>query len=126
MDNVVITLPVLLNEWINNDLLMRKHFLVWQNKDLASGYVKPEWAGEIYHDCRWPKLRLNGHPGNGAPGISKDAMAAKIYDDRISVVFVDHDIYKFQAVHPMFFQKLRGHLYDMHNRHHTSCGEYLR
>jgi hypothetical protein len=26
----------------------------------------------------------------------------------------------------MFFQKLRGHLYDQHNRHHSSCNEYLR
>lgn len=119
MDKV--TLPGLINDWIKHDPLMPRHFVLWDHNLQMQGYKKPEWVGEIYHDCRWPKKDVLGYPDLG-----RGATAARVYDDRIVVVFAEHVLYKFQAVHPMFFQKLRGHLYDQHNRHHTTCNEYLR
>ena len=112
-----IALPVILKHWLEGDDLMKKHFV-------AVSYLKNHHkSGGVCLDCRWPKPK----PPQGAPPWAPFGVeVALIHDSAVEIVFGSAAIYKFQAIHPMFFQKLRGYLYDAHNRHHQRCKEYLR
>ena len=120
----VISLTQLLTDWVENDAILRDHFMVRHSpiQGLTSTQPYLVWQGAMHYDCleRRPKL-LPKHVVRALGDI-----VVRIFDDRVSVVFAHEEIYKFQAVHPMFFQKLRGHVYDMHNRYFNRCEEYLR
>lgn len=114
-----VTLSTLLNEWIKGDPTLKKHFLVLFGKG-SSPYSQTPRIGEIYFNCVWPK------PPNNQTMSGWRELVAEIQDASISIVFANQVFYKFQAVHPMFFQKMRGWLYDMHNRGQYACKEHLR
>lgn len=113
-----ITLPVLLNGWVKDDTVLNSHFYV--RADATNPLSTP---GAIYFDC-WK--RLGPSRVTAVYNRNQRELVAEIHVDRIVIVFANQEFYKFQAVHPMFFQKLRGHLFDMHNRSPYACKEHLR
>lgn len=106
----------LIGEWISGDQLLVKHF---------SACEETHNSGFIYFDCGLSKPQPKGWVASKAT-VGYNSTAANVVDTKVTIMFHQHEFYKFHAAHPMFFQKLRGWLFDMHNRHGDSCSEYLR
>lgn len=106
------SLAHLIAEWIKGDPLLKEHFGVLET---VPG------SGHVYFDCNWRRPSVVNASMTGT-----ERCAARVADSKVTVVFHQHEFYKFQAAHPMFFQKLRGHIFEMHNRNQFACSEYLR
>lgn len=101
-------------KWIADDELMSRHFdvtgvnkQVW-NPMVGSAIMR---RGTIVVRC------ADCYP----------TVVADIDSDAIRIMVGLHVLYKFEAGHPYFFQKVRGHLFDVHNRYWSKnrCGKYL-
>jgi hypothetical protein len=103
-----LTLANMIEAWIGADPTLSRHFAVGLGEGRA--YVEdPSTPRYIVYTCNLSQWS-----------------AARINDKEITFVFARRDFYKFHAAHPYFFQKLRGWLYDFHNRNQSTCQEYLR
>lgn len=105
----------LIGEWINGDPLLLAHFDICE--------TLPN-AGFVWYWCSFPNKTKNFVANRATVGVNH--IVANVVDTRVTVMLYRYEYYKFHAAHPMFFQKLRGHIFDMHNRHEDSCQEYLR
>jgi hypothetical protein len=106
----------IIGEWIKDDPLLKRHFG-------AIEHLKAGSSGIIFFECNWNRPKnyttMSDH-------VDRGRIVAKIVDSRVTVMFHENEYYTFQAAHPMFFPKLRGHIFDMHNRNRFSCMEHLR
>lgn len=109
-----VTLPKLVGHWIENDPLLNEHFICKPTTDTSTIF-------EIYCDC----IRAS-HSYTIGFRHTNEKRVARIEDYVILICEGPHVVCKFHAAHPMFFQKMRGWIYDMHNRLGLTCDEYLR
>ena len=107
-------LTKLLYNWIENDPVLDKHFKLFEYGEHRVAAPVPSGTGLVVFKC----LGLS-------PPYPAHIYICKIYEDKADVMFGHNAAYRFDIRYPLFFNKLRAHLLDVHNKHWASCGTHL-